>query len=130
MAPNGYLVHVVDDDPSFRSSVTRLLAAGGFAVEAFESAAAFLDRAHRAPGCLLLDVDMPGMTGLELYRELMRLNQAMPVVFVTGKADAQVRAAVARAGAVDFLTKPVRAAELFAAVNRALQVCAGERQTA
>ena len=115
------IVHVVDDDPSFRTSVARLLTVAGFASETYESAQAYLPRVPHPAGCLLLDIHMPGMTGLELYETLKAQNRSLPVVFVTGRSDPALQHSVERAGAVDFLTKPVLAERLFAAVGRALQ---------
>lgn len=128
MPPSRGLVYVVDDDPSFRTSVARLLTVAGFASETFESAQAYLSRAPHGPGCLLLDIHMPGMTGLELYETLKARNQSLPVVFVTGRSDLALQHSVERAGAVDFLTKPVLAERLFAAVGRALQGAPDPRQ--
>jgi FixJ family two-component response regulator len=123
MATGGRLVYVVDDDLSFRTSVARLLRAAGYATETFGSAADFLDGPRDRSGCLLLDVHMPSMGGLDLGAALAARRAALPVVFVTGRADPSLMAAAEHVGAVRFLTKPVRAHELFEAIDRALERC-------
>jgi len=113
------LVFVVDDDPSVRKSLTRLLGSSGYAVEAFASARAFLARApHPGPCCLVLDVRMPGLTGLELQERLTAGERRMSIVFVTGHADVPKSVKAMKGGAVDLLTKPVDAKDLIAAVQR------------
>jgi len=113
------LVFVVDDDPSVRRSVTRLLESSGYAVEAFASAREFLARApHPGPCCLVLDVRMPGLTGLELQERLVAGGRHMSIVFVTGHVDVPQSVKAMKVGAVDLLTKPVDAEDLLAAVQR------------
>jgi len=113
------LVFVVDDDPSVRKSVTRLLESSGYAVEAFASAREFLARApHPGPCCLVLDVRMPGLTGLELQERLVAGGRHMSIVFVTGHVDVPQSVKAMKVGAVDLLTKPVDAEDLLAAVQR------------
>jgi FixJ family two-component response regulator len=115
------LVFVVDDDPSVRKSVTRLLVACGYAVEAFGSAREFLARApHPGPSCLVLDVRMPGLTGLGLQEALATGGRRMSIVFVTGHADVPMSVKAMKGGAVDLLTKPIDATDLIAAIQRAL----------
>jgi FixJ family two-component response regulator len=115
------LVSVVDDDPSVRRSVTRLLESSGYAVEAFTSAREFLARApHPGPCCLVLDVKMPGLTGLELQETLTAGGRRTPIVFVTGHIDVRKGIRAMKAGAVDLLTKPVDPKELLAAVQRSV----------
>jgi len=113
------LVFVVDDDPSVWRSVTRLLESSGYAVEAFASAREFLARApHPGPCCLVLDVRMPGLTGLELQERLVAGGRHMSIVFVTGHVDVPQSVKAMKVGAVDLLTKPVDAEDLLAAVQR------------
>jgi FixJ family two-component response regulator len=113
------LVFVVDDDASVRKSLTRLLELSGYAVEAFGSAREFLARApHPGPCCLVLDVRMPGLTGLELQEALMAGGRRLSIVFVTGHADVPKSVQAMKGGAVDLLTKPVDAKVLLAAVER------------
>jgi FixJ family two-component response regulator len=113
------LVFVVDDDPSVRKSLTRLLESSGYVVEAFASAREFLAREpHPGPSCLVLDVRMPGLTGLELQERLVAGRRRMSIVFVTGHADVPKSVQAMKGGAVDLLTKPVDAKDLIAAVQR------------
>jgi FixJ family two-component response regulator len=115
------LVLVVDDDPSVRKGLTRLLAAAGYAVEAFASAREFLTRPpHPGPCCLVLDVRMPGLTGIQLQELLAATGRRMSIVFVTGHADVRTSVKAMKAGAVDLLTKPVDARDLIAAIQRAV----------
>lgn len=115
------LVLVVDDDPSVRKSLTRVLASAGYAVEAFASAREFLARPpHPGPCCLVLDVRMPGLTGIQLQELLATTGRRMSIVFVTGHADVRTSVKAMKAGAVDLLTKPVDARDLLAAVQRAV----------
>jgi len=115
------LVLVVDDDPSVRESLTRLLASAGYAVEAFASAREFLAREpHPGPCCLVLDVRMPGLTGMQLQELLAATGRRMSIVFVTGHADVPTSVKAMKAGAVDLLTKPVDVEDLIAAIQRAV----------
>jgi FixJ family two-component response regulator len=115
------LVLVVDDDPSVRKGLTRLLAAAGYAVEAFAAAREFLARPpHPGPCCLVLDVRMPGLTGIQLQELLAATGRRMSIVFVTGHVDVPTSVKAMKAGAVDLLTKPVDARDLLAAIQRAV----------
>ena len=115
------LVLVVDDDPSVRKSLTRLLASAGYAVEAFASAREFLARErHAGPCCLVLDVRMPGLTGLDLQGALAAAGRRMSIVFVTGHVDVPMSVKAMKGGAVDLLTKPVDAKDLLKAIQRAV----------
>jgi len=115
------VVFVVDDDASVRTSLTRLLDAAGYVVEAFASARAFLAREpHPGPCCLVLDVRMPGLTGLELQEALAAGERRMPIVFVTGHVDVPMTVKAMKGGAIDLLTKPVDAKDLIAAIQRAV----------
>jgi FixJ family two-component response regulator len=115
------LIHVVDDDESLRTALLRLLQAAGLEACGYASTGDFLlqpppDR----PGCLLLDVRMPGPSGLELQAALQRLGCALPVIFLTGYADVAAGVQAMKAGAMDFLAKPVERRTLLKAVGRAL----------
>ena len=123
------VVHVVDDDQSLRTALTRLLTAAGYQVRTYASAGEFLlDAAADAPGCLLLDVRMPGPTGLELQQALERTARALPIVFLTAHGDIPTSVGAMRAGAVDFLTKPVKRETLLGAIETALARDVDRRQ--
>ena len=121
MAVISPLVFVVDDDPSVRTSLSRLLESSGYVVEAFASARAFLaPEPHPGPCCLVLDVRMPGMTGIELQETLAAGERRMSIVFVTGHIDVPMTVKAMKGGAVDLLTKPVDAKDLIEAIQRAM----------
>ena len=129
VTPASPTIFVIDDDASFRNAVARLLHAGGYAVQTFASATDFLESFRGCtPGCVLLDVHMPGLTGLELQSALARAENPLPIVFVTGQGDIPTSVQAMRAGAEDFLTKPIRKAVLFPAITRALARDAQERE--
>jgi two-component system response regulator FixJ len=114
-------VHVVDDDPAMRESVGFLLGSAGLRARAYEDAAALLARADVLEhGCILTDIRMPGMNGLELVRELTRRGVSHPVVVITGHADVSLAVAAMKAGVVDFLEKPFADDALLRAVQAAL----------
>lgn len=116
------IVFVVDDDPSVRRGLDRLLRAAGMRVESFASAREFLDRPeHDGPRCLVLDVRMPGQSGLELHERLVATGRDIPVIFITGHADVPMAVRAMKAGAVDFLSKPFDDAELLGAAGQALE---------
>jgi RNA polymerase sigma factor (sigma-70 family) len=115
------VIHVVDDDPSFRKAISRLLTTSGYSVVAYQSAAEFLvNPLAEGPGCLLLDVHMPGLTGTELQAHLSASGSSLPIVFLTGQGDIPTSVQAIRAGADDFLTKPVSRKVLLASIERAL----------
>ena len=115
------LVSVVDDDESVRESLPDLLREFGFAVEAFASAEAFLASGHLGTTrCLILDIAMPGMSGPDLQRELIRLGHAIPIIFITAHGDAAERPRLIQQGAVDCLLKPFSEAALLKALHAAL----------
>jgi FixJ family two-component response regulator len=115
------LVLVVDDDSSVRKSLSRLLAAADYAVEVFASAREFLAREpYPGPCCLVLDVRMPGLTGMQLQEMLTATGRRMSIVFVTGHVDVPTSVKAMKAGAVDLLTKPVDVKDLIAAIQRAV----------
>ncbi len=122
------LIHVVDDDDSLRSALQRLLAAAGYRVKTYGSAGEFLlDPPGDAPGCLMLDLRMPGPSGLDLQEALARHGIRLPVIFLTGHGDLATGVRAMKAGAVDFLVKPVEREPLLAAVARALELDARQR---
>jgi FixJ family two-component response regulator len=114
---------VVDDDPSVLRALTRLLTVAGLDARGFSSPAAFLE-AHdpTTPGCLVLDVAMPGLDGLELQQALATSCHPRPIVFVTGRGDIPTSVRAMKGGAVDFLTKPVKDDELLVAVRHAIEL--------
>lgn len=124
------VIHVVDDDASVRGAISRLLGALGFEVRQYASAGEFLlVWPVDTPGCLLLDVRMPGPSGLDLQLALSRRADAPPVVFLTGYGDIPMSVLAIRRGAVDFLTKPVERDALLAAVTAALERDAESRES-
>jgi FixJ family two-component response regulator len=123
------LVSVVDDDPSVRRSLARLVKAAGYRVEAFASANEFLARPpEEGPACLLLDVRMPGLTGLDLQETLAIAAHSTSIVFITGYRDVRASVKAMKGGAVDFLTKPVNDEELLAAIERAVARASAARR--
>jgi FixJ family two-component response regulator len=121
-APPSPTVFVVDDYAPVRSAVSRLLRAAGFAVAAFASPEKFLAQYDpRTPGCLVLDLDMPAVNGLELQRILARKGSVMPIIFLTGRGDIPKTVQAMKRGASDFLTKPVNDENLLAAVRAAIE---------
>ncbi|HTK91954.1 MAG TPA: response regulator transcription factor [Verrucomicrobiae bacterium] len=114
-------VFVVDDDPSVRRGLERLLRMAGHRVETFASAREFLERPeHAGPRCLVLDVRMPGQSGLDLHDRLVASGRDIPVIFITGHADVPMAVRAMKAGAVDFLSKPFDDSELLGATRQAL----------
>lgn len=114
-------VHIVDDDPAVRDSLRVLLESAGFAVTTHESAAGFLLAAAELSGCVLTDIRMPEIDGLELQQTLNQRNVPLPVIVMTGQGDIPVAVRAMKAGAVDFLEKPFEDAQLLDAVRRALE---------
>jgi len=114
-------VFVVDDEASVRKSLGRLLKAAGYRVETFASAREFLQRpADNAIACLVLDVQMPELNGMELQQALMDTNRVLPIVFITGHGDIPMSVRAMKAGATDFLSKPFDEKDLLEAIQRAL----------
>lgn len=114
-------IFVVDDDPSVRKSLMRLVASAGYAVEAFALAGALLTHEPLArPCCVVLDVRMPGLDGLDLQETLARSGHQVPIVFMTGHGDVSMSVTAMKRGAVDFLTKPVDVQSLLEAIERAV----------
>jgi FixJ family two-component response regulator len=120
---------LIDDDPSVRKGVSRLLRSAGYKSEAFESASDFLAREqHAGPGCVIVDVRMPGLNGMDLQETLLQRRREEQLIFITGHGDISMCAQAMKAGAVDFLTKPFRDHELLQCVERALFRSAEQRR--
>jgi FixJ family two-component response regulator len=121
MSDPGPVVFVVDDDPSIRDALTSLIRSVGLHVETFGSAQAFLRHPRPdASGCLVLDVRLPGLSGLDLQRELAAAEMTMPIIFITGHGDIPMTVQAMKAGAVEFLTKPFRDQDLLDAIAQAI----------
>jgi FixJ family two-component response regulator len=120
--PSPPTVFLVDDEASVRRALARLIKSAGYEVQSFASAREFLDASPcpAGPACLVLDVRMPGLSGMDLQRQLETTNFILPVVFVTGYGDIPMTVKAMKAGAVDFLPKPVRDTDLLRAVEQAL----------
>lgn len=117
------IVFVVDDDDAVRASLERLIRSAGFTVKTFASANQFLKNERPdVPSCLVLDVKLPGVGGLDLQRHLADSDVAIPIVFITGHGDIPMSVRAIKAGAVEFLTKPFRDQDLLDAINQAIQL--------
>jgi FixJ family two-component response regulator len=115
------IVHVVDDDAAFRSAIARLLGASGYQVALYSSASELLEKLpDGGPGCILLDVKMSGLNGPQLQERLGEIGYKLPIVFLTGHGDVPTSVRAIKAGAEDFLTKPVPKKDLLAAIEHAL----------
>jgi len=115
------IVFVVDDDASVRKSLSRLISEAGYRVQAYASPREFLARRPEpGPSCLVLDVRMPGVTGLELQQTLVSAVHEIPIIFITGHGDIPMSVKAMKAGAVDFLTKPFAGKDLLDAIQRAV----------
>ncbi|HXJ83342.1 MAG TPA: response regulator transcription factor [Candidatus Methylomirabilis sp.] len=129
IGPVAPLVFVVDDDPSVRKSLARLIATDGYKVETFASAREFLARPlPEGPCCLVLDVRMPGLTGLALQEALAASRNRLSIVFITGHGDVASTVKAMKGGAIDFLTKPVNARVLLSAIERGVSTDRQSRQ--
>jgi len=124
---NGARVYVIDDDASVRAAIEDLLASVGLAAQGFGSTAAFLAHWRQAdgsgdgpPACLVLDIRMPGQSGLEFQRQMQELGMALPVVFITGHGDIPMSVQAMKGGAIEFLTKPFRDQDLLDAIQLGL----------
>ena len=116
------VVYVIDDDESLREALRSLIRSVGLRVETFASAQEFLHSHRRdVPACLILDIRMPGLSGLDLQRELTAAQIHLPIIFITGHGDIPMSVRAMKAGAVEFLTKPFRDQDLLDAVNQALE---------
>jgi RNA polymerase sigma factor (sigma-70 family) len=125
------LVFVVDDDASVRTAVARALRTIGLEVQSFGSTREFLQSKRRdAPGCIVLDVRLPGASGIELQGELMKSNINLPVIFISAHGDIAMSVRAIKSGAIEFLTKPLREQELLDAVNAGIERDRARRQEA
>jgi FixJ family two-component response regulator len=116
------IVFIVDDDPSVRRSTERLIRSAGLKVQTFTSAKEFLaNQRPEGPACLVLDVRMPGLSGMDLQRELTQAGIHIPIIFITGHGDIPMSVRAMKAGAVEFLTKPFRSRSLLDAVRAAIE---------
>jgi FixJ family two-component response regulator len=122
MAETQSVVYVLDDDSDVRNAMDTLMRSVGYNVRTFTSAAEFLGaKLSDVPGCLVLDVRMPGMSGLDLQSEMTKANVDMPIIFITGHADVAMAVKVMKAGAVEFLTKPFRDQDLLDSIQHAVE---------
>jgi FixJ family two-component response regulator len=118
------VIHIVDDDASFRKSLARLLSTSGYDVAIYGSAEELLQLLPDAgPGCILLDLKMPGLSGTELQDRLTQKGSPLPIIFITGHGDIPATVKAIKAGAEDFLSKPIPKEQLFGAIGRALDRC-------
>jgi FixJ family two-component response regulator len=116
------MVFVIDDDPSVCRSIERLLQPAGFKVQSFRSAAQFLPQGRPpGPACIILDVQLPGLSGLDLQRELTNSGIQLPIIFITGHGDIPMTVRAMKGGAVEFLTKPFHGAQLLSVIRAALE---------
>jgi FixJ family two-component response regulator len=116
------MTFIVDDDPSVRKGLERLIKSAGYKVETFASAEEFLERKpyRGGPSCLVLDVSMPGLSGIDLQKELTRKGMSLPIIFITGHGNIPMSVKAMKNGAVDFLPKPFNDKELLSAIDRAI----------
>jgi FixJ family two-component response regulator len=129
MTKGNQTVIVIDDDLSARMAMKRLIGAMGFSVKTFESGLEFLNgELTDTPSCLILDVRMPGLSGLDIQRKMKERGVHIPIIFVTGHGDVQMSVQAMKAGAVDFLTKPFREQDLLDAIWQALERDRAARQ--
>lgn len=130
MSDTGPFVYVVEDDEAVRDSLAMLLRAENYTVKTYESAEAFLkENVRELRGAMVLDIRMPGLTGMELHKKLLAMNCALPVIFVTGHGDVAMAVEAMKLGAVDFVQKPYRDEELLSKIEEALKMDA-EQQAA
>ena len=124
------VIHIVDDDKSFRRAISRVLKVSGYEVANYKSATSFLRTiADAKPGCIVLDVQMPAFGGLQLQEELTKLSRSWPIIFMTGHGDIPTSVRAIKAGAEDFLSKPVSKETLLETIERALVRYAGIRES-
>ena len=122
------IVFVVDDDPSVRRAIKRLIGSVGLRVELFGSPQEFINRRPDAPSCLVLDIRLPGISGLDFQRELAHSGIHIPIIFITAHGDIPMTVRAMKAGAVEFLTKPFRDQDLLDAIQIALEMDRTRRQ--
>ena len=131
MSTEQSVVFIIDDDPSMRASIESLLRSVGHTAQSFASTQEFmLSERLDAPGCLVLDIRLPGRSGLEFQRELAKSDIRLPIVFITGHGDVPMSVTAMKAGAIEFLTKPFRDQDLLDAVHRGLEMDRGRRAEA
>ena len=129
MSESESIVFVVDDDPSVRSAIERLIGTVGLQVQLFGSAQEFLaSKLPNVPSCLVLDIRLPGISGLGLQRQLVEANVQIPIIFITSHGDVPMTVRAMKAGAVEFLTKPFHDQDLLDAIHLALEKDRGRRQ--
>jgi FixJ family two-component response regulator len=122
MTADGPVVYIVDDDSGVREALDSLIRSVGFSVQTFASAYDFLrSKFPNAPGCLVLDVQLPGLSGLDLQDELTQADVRIPIIFITGHGDIPTTVRAMKAGAVEFLTKPFRDQDLLDAIRQAIE---------
>ena len=122
-------IYIVDDDEAFRDSLRWLLESNGFEIELFTSAKGFLDSYNSGkPGCVVLDIRMPGMTGLELQEKLNKKGIRTPVIFVTGHGDIPMAVSAVKRGAMDFIEKPFNESEMLELIRNALVLDTQQRE--
>lgn len=115
------VIHIIDDDAALRQALSRLLTASGYRTVVYDSATAFLERpAGSDAGCILLDVHMPGLTGLQLQEHLVKTSCILPILFLSGAGDIAMSVKAIKAGAEDFLSKPIAKEDLIEAIGRAM----------
>jgi len=116
------VVFIIDDDPSVRKSLSRLLRTSGFNVETYESGEHFLSREpYHGIGCVVLDIRMPGLSGMDLYDELISARRVLPIIFITGYGDIPMSVRAMKKGAIDFLPKPFNEEDLLQALDKAIE---------
>ena len=123
MNKSNAIIYIVDDDPSIRKSLNRLLSSSGYCAETFSSADEFIESNLESSelACLILDVKMPGVTGFELQEKLLSVNSSLPVIFISGHGDIPSSVKAIKKGAVDFLAKPFNETDLLKAIEEALE---------
>jgi len=130
MTESPAIVFVVDDDPSVRRAIKRLVESVGLHVELFGSATEFMNSSHPdVASCLVLDIRLPGISGLDFQRELIKTQHEIPIIFITAHGDIQMSVRAMKAGAVEFLTKPFRDQDLLDAIQAALERDRARRQS-
>jgi FixJ family two-component response regulator len=122
MVETSPVVFIIDDDTSVRKSLSRLLRTSGFIVETYESGEQFLAREpYQGIGCMILDIRMPGLSGMDLHDELVRTQRALPIIFITGHGDIPMSVRAMKNGAIDFLPKPFDEEDLLQALDKAIK---------
>tara|TARA_B110000238_G_scaffold198617_1_gene243644 strand:- start:2879 stop:3523 length:645 start_codon:yes stop_codon:yes gene_type:complete len=123
------IVHVVDDDDAVRNSIYMSLIVEGFTVREYSSAIEFLEKYNNQPGCLVADIQMPEMNGLELQKDLKQTNIKIPIIFITGHGNIPTSVKAIKSGAIDFIEKPFAKSDLLTSIRNALQIDFSIRKT-